>query len=815
MFSLFLKEIKSFFNSLTGYIVIVVFLLMNSLFMWVFDGPMNIPEGGYATLETLFFIAPWVFLMLIPAITMRSFAEEKRSGTLDLLLTRPISGLQITGAKYLASVLLVVFALLPTLVWYFSVIILGNPVGNIDHGGTWGSYAGLLMLACAYTAIGIFCSSLTDNPLISFLLAAILCLFFCYGFDQIANLFPSGKVGNMIISLGIMDHYQSMSRGVIDTRDILYFLAFITLFLLMTRTSLGYKKRQVKGWKKVTDFRNPIVKMGVAIVLIIVIARALAFLHYRFDLTSEKRYTLSAFTRESLQNLDDEVKIQVYLGGDLNIPFHKMEQRLKETLEEFRVYGGSRFSFEFINPFSGSDAKAKDKLLNDLVEKGLKPTNILDKDREGGSSEKLVIPGAILQYKDAEIPVNLLKNNPGSTAEENINSSMEAFEFELMRAIGALVADSTEKVAFIEGHGEFDEFQVGDISRELGWNFQVDRGSIDGKPGILNQYKAVIVAGPTEIFNERDKFVLDQYLMQGGKILWFVDMVNASLDSISKGNASMAMIRTLNIEDLLFRYGVRINPVLVQDVQCAMIPVNVALAGNTPDFRPAPWLYSPLLAAPASNPITRNLNSVKAEFAGCIDTIEARKGIRKTALLRTSQFSRQVAAPVIISLDEVRLTPQERDFNNKFLPVGVLLEGSFESAFRNRMISELFPDTAVQVTETGNQSSILVVADADIIRNGIRPTPQGVLITPLGYDRLSSQTYGNKEFIMNAIQYMTGNTGLISLRSRELSIRLLDKTELKNNRNKWILLNTLLPPLIIFLAGLIYTWLRKRKYSGV
>lgn len=210
--------------------------------MWVFDGPMNIPEGGYATIDTLFTIAPWVFLMLIPAITMRSFAEEKKSGTLELLLTRPLSGLKITGAKYLASIVLIVLALLPTLIWYFSVVALGNPVGNIDHGGTWGSYTGLLMLACAYAAIGIFCSSLTDNLVISFMLAVLLCLFFCYGFEQIANLFSAGVAGNIIISLGIMDHYQSMSRGVIDTRDIVYFLALIAIFILMTRTSVDYKK---------------------------------------------------------------------------------------------------------------------------------------------------------------------------------------------------------------------------------------------------------------------------------------------------------------------------------------------------------------------------------------------------------------------------------------------------------------------------------------------------------------------------------------------------------------------------------------------
>ena len=243
MYSLFIKEIKSFFNSLTGYIVIIVFLLINSLFMWVFEGPMNLPDGGYANLDTLFMLAPWVFLMLIPAITMRSFAEEKRAGTLELLLTRPLTDLQIIGAKYFAAVVLILLSLLPTLVYYFSVVLLGNPVGNIDQGGTWGSYIGLIMLASAYAAIGIFCSSLTDNLVISFLLAAVLCLFICYGFEQTGTLFTMGKVGKIILSLGIIGHYQSMSRGVIDTRDIVYFIALIVIFLLMTKARLECIKK--------------------------------------------------------------------------------------------------------------------------------------------------------------------------------------------------------------------------------------------------------------------------------------------------------------------------------------------------------------------------------------------------------------------------------------------------------------------------------------------------------------------------------------------------------------------------------------------
>lgn len=243
MYSLFIKEVKSFFNSLTGYIVIVIFLIINGLFMWVFDGSMNILQGGYATLDTLFYIAPWVFLMLIPAITMRSFAEEKNKGTLDLLLTRPLSDMQIIVSKYLAAMALILLALLPTLISYYSVVMLGNPQGNIDKGGTWGSYIGLIFLAGAYASVGIFCSSLTDNLVIAFLITALICLFICYGFEQTGILFTIGKAGSVLVSLGIIDHYRSMSRGVIDSRDVIYFLALIIMFLYMTKTKLTLNKK--------------------------------------------------------------------------------------------------------------------------------------------------------------------------------------------------------------------------------------------------------------------------------------------------------------------------------------------------------------------------------------------------------------------------------------------------------------------------------------------------------------------------------------------------------------------------------------------
>jgi gliding-associated putative ABC transporter substrate-binding component GldG len=558
--------------------------------------------------------------------------------------------------------------------------------------------------------------------------------------------------------------------------------------------------------------RKPLLSLLISLITVLAVASILSVYFFRVDLTTEKRYSLSPYTKKTLRNLNDIVTVKIYLSGELNIPFRKMQQRIRETLDEFRVYAGDNVEYTFIDPFEGNK-KVSDDVINELYEKGLKPTNIIDRNDEGAKNEKIVFPGALITFRDNEVPVNLLKNVQGAGADENINLSLQSLEFEFMRIIIALSADTTEKIAFIEGHGELDEYQTGDLTRDLGWYFQVDRGRINGKPGILDKYKAVVIAKPSGRFNEQDKFVLDQYLMQGGKILLFADMVNAGMDSLASGGALMAFINEPGFEDMLFRYGVRINPVLVQDVQCGVIPVNVALAGNPSDFRPAPWLYSPLLNAPANQPITRGLNLISTEFTGMIDTIGARQGIEKTILLRTSEFSRIVTAPVMISLDEIRVTPREEEFTSKYLPVAVMLEGSFESAFRNRPVSSLFPDTTVSFRETSVPTGMLVVADGDMIRNGVKPTPQGTMIYPLGFDRYSQKTYGNKDFIINALQYLTGHGDLISLRSRQLTLRLLDRKKISGEKLKLILLNLAVPPLMVILAGLVFNRLRRRRYT--
>ena len=558
---------------------------------------------------------------------------------------------------------------------------------------------------------------------------------------------------------------------------------------------------------------GPVFQLLVSVTVIILLAIILSSFFFRIDLTSERRYTLSGFTRETLENLDDIVYVKVYLEGDLNIPFRKMQQGIKETLEEFKVYAGDNLEYEFINPFGDEDPSIRQDVVQELYDKGLQPTNIISNDREGGSAQKIIFPGALVNFRGVEVPLNLLKNNQETTAEEDINNSMQELEFEFIRIINSLSSDSTEKIAFLEGHGELDEYQVSDLTRELGWFFQVDRGRISENPGVLDGYKAVVIARPEEPFSEQDKYVIDQYIMNGGKVLWFIDMVNASLDSLNEDGSTVALLNTLGIEDLLFRYGVRINPDLLQDFQCNIIPVNVALPGNNPNFQAAPWLYFPLLSPPYENPLTRNLNLIETEFVSSMDTIGSRTGVKKTVLLHTSELSRHVSAPALIRLDEVAEDHDPSQFTEPYRPVAVLLEGTFESAFRNRMLNDILPGAGRDFREESIPTAMLVVSDGDMIRNDVRVTEEGILITPLGYDRYTQETFGNKEFIVNSIHYLTGHEDLIRLRSRNLTLRLLDKALISEHRTFWILLNTLLPPLVIVLAGILFALYRKKQYA--
>jgi ABC-2 type transport system permease protein len=549
----------------------------------------------------------------------------------------------------------------------------------------------------------------------------------------------------------------------------------------------------------------------IRILIILLLGFILSANFFRIDLTAEKRYTLSDLTKLVLRNLDDIVYVKVYLEGNLNPQLTRLQTSIREMLDEFRIYGKDNIHYEFINPSEAESRKVRNEVYSDLYEKGLKPINIKDVDDEGGETEKIIFPGAIIHYRNTEVVVNLLKNNPSLSAAENLNNSRQALEYELINMIRNLTNEEVEKIAFTEGHGELDQYETADITRELANFFQVDRGRINGQYGILDEYKAIIIAKPRKAFSEKDKFVLDQYLMNGGKILWFLDKTRVSMDSLT-GGKTVALINDLNLQDQLFKYGVRLNPVLVRDMQCNFVPVNTALAGNQPNFSPSPWTYFPLLNGKKTHPVSANNNLIKSQFAGSLDFIGDSTNLKKSVLLQTSARSKQVNVPVMISLEEVKEQPNARDFNQSFIPVVALLEGQFQSVFTNRMLGNYLPESAT-FKEVSEPTKMIVATDGDIIKNEVRSTPQGPKPLPLGYDSYTRQMFGNKDFVLNAVNYLTGQEELIQLRSREFKLRLLNRDEISKDKLKWQLINIVLPIIVVILFGITFNIFKRNKYS--
>ena len=536
---------------------------------------------------------------------------------------------------------------------------------------------------------------------------------------------------------------------------------------------------------------------------------------FRLDLTTENRYTLAPSTREILSSLDDVVYCKIYLAGELPSDFVRFQSAIREKLEDFRAYAGENLQYEFVNLYDEEDPELRRKIMGELYDKGLKVTNIQLRDEEGGQTEKIIFPGAMIAYRGVEFPVNLLKNNPSLPHQVNLNNSIQTLEYEFVRAIHSLTIDEIPRVAFIEGHGELDSLRTFSIMDELKNFFQVDRGYINGNLEALGAYEAIIIAQPVHRFDEADKFAIDQYIMRGGKVLWFMDPVKTRADSLSRG-MTIALSNPVNVEDLLFKYGVRIDYNLVSDLQCSYVPVNTAVAGEEANFVMKPWVYYPLFGSGSDHPVTRGLNYVRGQFVTALDTVRGQpEGVDKTVILQTSEKSRRQSVPLRILVEEVSREPDPAEYNDGPQPVAVLLEGTFESFYGNYSVPDGVYPPDVEVVKKSEPTSILVAGDGDLIRNEVsinrgRPVPD-----PLGYEKYTRQTFGNLEFIMNAINYMTDDTGLMQLRSREFKLRLLNRELIKNRQasRMWKVINTVVPVLIVIFFGLLFNGYRRKKFS--
>tara|TARA_B110000116_G_scaffold269008_1_gene284135 strand:+ start:2328 stop:4070 length:1743 start_codon:yes stop_codon:yes gene_type:complete len=568
-----------------------------------------------------------------------------------------------------------------------------------------------------------------------------------------------------------------------------------------------------------------------SIIFIILLNAIGSFLHFRIDLTSEKKYTLSDETKKVLTGLDDLIYIKIYLDGDFPSGFKRLQKQSKETLENFKNIAGKRLDFEFINPSERNSEKQRNSIYKQLIEQGLQPTDLQVKEQAGMSSS-IIFPGAIIYYKEKHLALQLLNNELGVHPEVALNNSIETLEYKFVSAISKLTKNRKEKIAFLNGHDELKEREVIDISYSVLSDhyslseyydiehFDITEFELDSitkevrlarQLQKLKTFKALIIAKPKTTFNNLDKLLIDQYIMAGGNILWLIDGVNANMDSLQQSDGYfMAQKNQLNLDDMLFIYGVRINADLMQDKRATEIPIITGYSGNMPQQSFFSWFYYPLLFSDSDHPISKGLDAIKCEFVSSMDTIKNK--INKTILLHSSANTMLVPSPHRVSLGILKNPPKKDYFNNPNIPIAVLLEGEFESVFKNRITPK---KKDFDFKENSKNTKMIIVSDGDIIRNTYSEKTGNVY--PLGYDKFGKFVYpGNKTFIMNAVHYLCDNNQdllLSPLKTKELQLRLLDKEKVQKYKFYIQLLNLLLPILIIIILGIFYSYSKKKKYA--
>ena len=527
---------------------------------------------------------------------------------------------------------------------------------------------------------------------------------------------------------------------------------------------------------------------------------------FRIDLTEENRYSLLDATKSLLRGLDQEVAITVYLEGEgLPPDFRRLQRSVRETLDEFRVYADGNLTYRFVDPLSATSPEQRQAFIEELGRAGIQPNRVFAEE-DGRRIQKIVLPGAIVAADSAQTGAMLLNGDRAAGSQAVLNQSIENVEYELASAIRRVVAAERKKVALIRGHDELPARDIAGLTQALSQTYDLYEVDLPQKD-VIPPYDALIVGQPQEPFSKQDQYKLDQYIMRGGQVLFFIDPLRIDMDSIGE-NGSFAFPLTLNLEDQLFRYGVRINPTLVQDINAGVYPIVVGEVGGQPQIVPLPWPFFPIVNRYGSHPMVRNLDAVYLRFVSSMDTVSA-PGIQKTPLIFTSQYSRVLTTPIVVDLNELRQEPNPAQYNGGPQAVAYLLEGSFPSVFKNRLL----PDSVDRASyhESSVPTKIIVCSDGDLIRNEVNRQNNNPY--PLGFDPITERTFANEAFVLNALAYLTDEDGLISARSKEIKIRPLDKIKVEAQATWWQALNLMLPVLLVVAFGIVKYYLRRRKYA--
>jgi len=812
MWAICKKEWAQYFSGITGYLIIGFYLLINGLVLFVLPN-YNILDFGYASLQAYFDFAPWFLLLLIPAITMHSFSDEYKLGTYEVVSTLPIRPLHLVVGKLIGTYLIVLVAIAPTLLYAIAIDSL-SAIGGLDWGGTLGAYCGLLFLSAAYTAIGIYASSTTKNNLVSLLLSISISLVFFKGFDWLSNLslFKNGY-DYYITPLGFSHHYRSMSRGVLSFQDVVYFISILILFCIGCLENIRAKFKYL------------------VILALILMFNYIAFVWpIQIDFTKEHRYTLSESSKQIIQKVENPIKIHLYLGGDLPAYYKKIAQSTAGLLEQLHQINPRSIQWQIEVPSQMYKDTALYQLYDSLSKLGLPIQRLQEQDRASDKRvDQLLIPGALVEVagqkpividlrssKKIFKPYNIVKDIPEEDLEASANAAEALLEYKFTQAIYLLNRTQVPTIAYTIGNGEPVDLTVNDLGESIRHQynlvvFDLKKGYPDAK-----KIKTLLIIKPTIAFSELDKIKLDQYVMSGGNIIWAVDKLYAEYDSLQKTDGTyVAYDRGLALDDLFFKYGVRVNSNLVQDLNCAKLPMVI---GKQPDGSPMmqriPWPYYPFLLGEDRHPLVQNLDRVLSLFPSSIDTLQ-NSAIKKTILLSTDTNSRLIASPNLVSLNSVKDEAEMASFNKHQVPIAVLLEGKFSSLYANR-ISTILKDSILRTTGQHykavgeSNSKQIVISDADIFTNQLDKT-RGAL--PMGMIPFEEYQFANHDFYLNSIAFLNEPFGLLESRNKFVVLRLLDKQKMEANRLLWQMIIIASPILLLIIGFACWSFYRKRQFA--
>ena len=806
------KEWAQYFSGITGYLIIGFYLLINGLVLFVLPN-YNVLDFGYASLQVYFDFAPWFLIFLIPAITMHSFSDEYKLGTYEIISSLPIRPLQLVLGKFLGAYLIVLVAIAPTILY---ALVLDNlsAVGGLDWGATLGAYFGQFFLAAAFTAIGIYTSSTTKNNLVALLFSILLSLLLYKGFDWISGyaIFKNG-FDFYLSQLGFSNHYRSMSKGVLTFQDCIYFISVLVLFTLGCLENIKAKFKYI---------------VSLAFILVF---NYLAFVWpMQLDLTKEHRYTLSASTKQIIHGVERPVKIHLYLGGDLPAYYKKIAAAAAGLLESLHQMNPKHIEWQLEIPSQMYKDTALYQLYDSLSKLGLPIQRLQEQNPNSDKRvDQLLIPGALVEVEGQKPmaidlrtskkffkPYNIVKDIPEEDLEASANAAEALLEYKFTEAIYLLNRTAIPTIAYAIGNGEPTNLTVNDLGESIRHQynlvvFDLKKGYPDAK-----KIKSLLIIKPTTPFSENDKLKLDQYLMNGGNIIWAVDKLYAEYDSLQKTDGSyLAYDRGLGLDDLFFKYGIRMNSNLVQDLNCAKLPMVVGKqADGSPMIQRIPWPYYPFLLGEDRHPLVQNLDRVLSLFPSSIDTLVS-AAIKKTILLSTDSNTRIIATPNLVSLNSVKEEAEMASFNQHHLPIAVLLEGKFSSLYANR-IPAAVKDSVLKNTGQVYQALAsvnakqIVIADADIFTNLVDKT-RGPL--PMGMIPFEEYQFANHDFFMNSIAYLNESTALLESRNKYVVLRLLDKQKVEAHRLFWQIAIIASPIIFLLIGFAIWAAYRKRRFA--